>query len=172
MYVIDGYNLLHALARHPGVLPSDGDRSRARLVQLLAEVARRESTTVRIFFDGTPSNVGTGDLDYPRVRVVFCGPARESADHAVREFVENSGQPRKLRVVSADHQVINACRLSGARIVHSREMSERLAGFAPPDTERAAPEKPTSGAGRLEKEMLEEIGDWDEFQKNVEEDLP
>jgi predicted RNA-binding protein with PIN domain len=172
MYVIDGYNLLHALARHPGVLPSDGDRSRARLVQLLGELARRESTNVRIFFDGVPSNVGTGDLDYPRVRVVFCGPVRESADDAVREFVENSADPRKLRVVSADHQVINACRLSGARIVHSREMSERLAGFTPPETERSIPDKPTSGGGKLEKEMLEEIGDWEEFQRDVEEDLP
>ena len=39
------------------------------------------------------------------------------------------------------------------------------------ETERAEPEKPMRGAGELEREMLEEIGDWEEFQQGIEEDL-
>jgi predicted RNA-binding protein with PIN domain len=171
MYVIDGHNLLHACWKEPGLLPSDYNHARERMIRLISELARRESTRARVYFDGTGSGVRAGELAAPGVRVTFSGAASESADRAVREHVENAEHPRKLRVVSGDHEVINACRLNGARIVHSREMAARLAALAPAETPRAAPEKPTTGAGRLEREMLEEIGDFEEFRRDVEKDL-
>jgi predicted RNA-binding protein with PIN domain len=171
MYVVDGYNLLHALKQHRGVLPDDDTRSRERLIHLLSHLVRRESTTARIYFDGAPGEVAAGELAAPGVRVAFCGHAKESADQAVRDYVENASHPRKLWVVSGDHEVINACRLNGARIMHSREMAEKLAALAPAENPRAEPEKPATGAGRVEREMLEEIGDWEEFRRRIEKDL-
>lgn len=172
MYVIDGYNLLHTLARHPGALPGDDDRARARLVEMLSALAVRESTTARVFFDGTGGNVSAGDLAAPKVRVTFCGPATGSADDAIVDFVEGHNHPRQLKVVSADREVTNACKLAGARIVHSRDMSETLARMAPAQVERSEPEKPTRGAiGRLEQEMLDEIGEFGEFEREVEDEL-
>ncbi len=172
MYVIDGYNLLHALARHKGTLPAEADRARSRMLELLSAMARSESTQARVFFDGTPPSIAPGELSQPGLRVHFCGPERESADHAIKEFVANAANARKLHVVSADREVVNACRLAGARVIDSRGMAERLARIAPSNNPRQRPEKPTRGTiGKLEREMLDEIGDWKGFLRDVEDDL-
>lgn len=169
MYVVDGYNLLHALKKLPEGLPADFGRARARLCELLSHVGRRESRTVRVFFDGTHGELSHGDLSHPRVKITFCGPGAGAADRAVREFVENHREPNRLRVVSSDIEVVQSCRLNGAQVISSQEMASKLHGV----TRRAASgdghaEKPARGmVGELEKQMLDEIGDFDEFQRRV-----
>lgn len=173
MYVVDGYNLLHALARFPGVLPGDGDRARARMLELLSHLCRRESVRARVYFDGTVPQVAPGELADERVRVIFCGSDSESADREVRDYVEGANEPRKLKVVSSDIAVASACRLTGASIIRSDEMGRRLAAFVQAPANKKAQggsglEKPTRGViGRLEQEMLDEIGDLKEFERRV-----
>ena len=169
MYVVDGYNLLHALKKAGDGLPEDFSRARARVVELLSALARRESLKVRVFFDGTPGELGSGDLAYPRVRVTFCGPGTGVADEAVREFVENSNDTARLTVISSDIEVVRACKLAGAKVQSSQVMAKRLSGLAPaPDEAPARPEKPIRGMiGDIEREMLDEIGDLKEFERRV-----
>lgn len=168
MYVIDGYNLMHALRRVLD-LPPEHERARARCVELLALIARRENQPMRIFFDGTPGNVGRGDHAFHGVRVTFCGHEPESADRAVREYVANHAEPRKLMVVSSDNAVRDACRLSGARVISSQEVADKLARR---HNERAPEpevnEKPARGhIGDIEREMLDDIGDFEDFEREV-----
>jgi predicted RNA-binding protein with PIN domain len=166
MYVVDGYNLLHALKKTPDGLPADFGRARARMCELLSGLARREQRTVRVFFDGTPGELGHGDTAFPRLRVTFCGPGAGAADRAIREFVTNAVEPGSLRVVSSDIEVAQACRLNGAKVISSQEMAARLSGAGGVADER--PEKPTRGViGRLEQEMLDDIGDLEEFEREV-----
>ena len=91
------------------------------------------------------------------------------ADEAVREFVGNSNDAGRLTVVSSDIEVVRACKLSGAKIIPSQAMAARLAGLAP--AEQAAPERPEKPLrgmiGKLEREMLDEIGDPKEFERRV-----
>jgi predicted RNA-binding protein with PIN domain len=170
MYIIDGYNLLHALAKHRGMPVASGQLARVRLIELLAHLARRESALVRVFFDGDPGPIRPGELDHSGLQVRFCGEGRESADHAVREHVQNASRAEKLRVVSSDRAVATACRLAGAKIIKAQEMAERLAklaaeGRAPRD---GSVEKPTRGrVGKAEREMLDDIGDEGDFERDV-----
>lgn len=169
MYVVDGYNLLHALKKLPDGLPADFGRARARLCELLSHLARRESQSVRVFFDGTHGELSHGDLAHPRVKITFCGPGTGAADRAVLEFVENHRQANKLRVVSSDIEVVQACKLNGAQVISSQEMAKKLDAVThkqSPGDGRA--EKPARGMiGELEQEMLDEIGDFEEFQRKV-----
>jgi predicted RNA-binding protein with PIN domain len=171
MYIVDGYNLLHACRRKPGLLPAAEHEARARLIELLSAMARRESTKARVFFDGTGSGVRAGDLAAPGIRVTFCGPIRESADAAILGIVEESNHPRKLTVISDDREVAQACRLAGARTLSSREVAAKLEALSPPTRPSRKPEKPSRGAGPLEEEMLKEIGDWESFRREIEKDL-
>ncbi|MBE7492733.1 MAG: NYN domain-containing protein [Planctomycetes bacterium] len=174
MYVVDGYNLQHALARHKGLLPADWGRARARLLELLAHLARRESVNMRVFFDGTPGQLSPGELNHERLQVTFCGDGPESADRAVREHVESARNAARLRVVSSDSAVATACRLAGARIMPAQDMAARLAKLSVQGrTPRAgAQEKPARGGiGRLEREMLDEIGDLKQFEQNILREL-
>lgn len=169
MYVVDGYNLLHAL-RKLHALPGEFSQARARLLELLAHVGRRESRPVRVFFDGEPGQLSPGQLDHPGVAVEFCGPGRESADYALRQFVAEHADPRRLLVVSSDREVARVCRACGARILTSQEMSSVLAALVQRGKAPAAgaAEKPTRGVvGNLEREMLDEIGDLREFERRV-----
>lgn len=169
MYVVDGNNLLHQMSG----LPGDFDRARERLVELLAELARRESQDVRLYFDGTGGLLRATDLARPRLRVFFAGAERESADRAILEYVEQADEPRKLKVVSSDSDVAKACRLSGAKVVSSQAVARKLEDF---DSKQAAPprsEKPQRGAvGDLERKMLEEVGDFGDFTRDIEDGLP
>ena len=169
MYVVDGYNLLHALKKLPDGLPADFGRARARLCELLSHMARRETQSVRIFFDGSHGELSAGDLSHPRVKITFCGPGTGAADRAVLNFVENDNHPNKLRVVSSDIEVVQACKLNGAQVISSQEMASKLDGIIRKlDPRTGAPEKPTRGmVGDLEQEMLDEIGDLKEFERRV-----
>lgn len=168
MFVVDGYNLLHALKNANVGLPADFAASRKRMVELLSHLCERESGRARVFFDGTPGEVGAGELAYPHVKVIFCGPAREAADEAVREFVENASEPRKLLVISSDREVVKACRLSGAKVLSSQAMADRLSDLLPQAKAPARPEKPSRGViGKLEQEMLDEIGDLEDFERRI-----
>lgn len=168
MYVIDGYNLMHALRRVVD-LPGDHSRARAQCVELLALIARRENQKMHIFFDGTPGEVGTGDHAHHGVSVRFCGPERESADRAVKEYVENHAEPRKLLVVSSDRDVRDTCRLNGARVVSSQEIAAKLARRSSEhEPEPEVDEKPARGhIGDVEQDMIDEIGDMEEFERRI-----
>lgn len=171
MYVVDGYNLLHALKKTDPGLPADFTLARRKLVELLSHLCKREGAKARVFFDGTPGEIGAGELAYPHVKVTFCGPVREAADQAVRDFVENASDPRRLLVISSDQQVVKACRLSGAKVLSSQAMADRLSDLLPGQGPAARPEKPTRGAiGKLEQEMLDEIGNLEEFERRITEE--
>jgi len=168
MYVVDGYNLLHALKKAEPGLPADFALARRKLVELLSHLCKREGARARVFFDGTPGEIGAGELAYPHVRVTFCGPVREAADEAVRDFVENAGNPRNLLVVSSDQAVVKACRLSGAKVLSSQAMADRLSDLVPQAGAPKRPEKPSRGViGKLEREMLDEIGDLEDFERRI-----
>ncbi|MCC6464714.1 MAG: NYN domain-containing protein [Planctomycetes bacterium] len=169
MYVVDGYNLLHAL-RKLHALPGNFGQARGRLLELLAHVGRRESRPVRVFFDGEPGELSPGQLDHPGLAVEFCGPGRESADHALRHYVSEHHEPRKLLVVSSDREVARVCRAAGARIMTSQDMAGVLAALVQRKGGAAESglEKPSRGVvGRLEREMLDEIGDLREFERRI-----
>lgn len=168
MFVVDGYNLLHALKNAGAGLPADFTQARRRMVELLSHLCKREGAKARVFFDGTPGEVGAGELAYPHVKITFCGPVREAADEAVRQFVENASEPRKLLVISSDQAVVKACRLSGAKVLSSQAMADRLSDLLPEAKAPARPEKPSRGViGKLEQEMLDEIGDLEEFERRI-----
>ncbi|MCF6228795.1 MAG: NYN domain-containing protein [Planctomycetes bacterium] len=164
MYVVDGYNLLHALSRHYGALPADDDRARARLIELLAHIGKRESKPVRIFFDGTtPANISAGDHAHDGVTIKFCGADLESADRAICEYVENSHTPRKITVVSSDRAIASVSKLAGAKNMTSQKMAEKLANNEAKENTATALEKPQVGytGSGVERQMLEELADFD-----------
>lgn len=169
MYLIDGYNLLHVLK--PDRRAAVDDLARLRMLAMLAEFARRKSSSVICFFDGTPGLDASSSFQRPGVRVIFCGPDDQSADAAICRYVEEAREPHKLRVVSNDREVRSVCRREGAKLLKSDEFAAQLQppkdspASRPPETIKE-PMKRGDFSG-IEKEMLDEIGDLDEFERGV-----
>jgi predicted RNA-binding protein with PIN domain len=170
MYLIDGYNLLHVLK--PNRRAAVDDVARLQMLQMLSEFARRKTTAVICFLDGTSGADAASAFHRPGVRVIFCGPDNQSADAAIGRYVEDAREPHKLVVVSNDREVRGVCRREGAKLLKCEDFVGMLSPLKKPagnQREEAAPKEPLKREhfSGIEREMLDEIGDIDEFEKRV-----
>lgn len=176
MYPIDGYNLLHVLK--PNRRAAVDDVARLQMLELLSAFSRRKNREVICFLDGTPGVISPGELQRPGVRVKFCGPDEQSADRAICRYVEEALDPHRLTVVSNDREVRSVCRREGAKLVSSDEFAGLLGqpsqapsrGHVSPQPESKLPIKREHFQG-IEREMLEEIGDMDQFERDTLKEL-
>ena len=169
MYLIDGYNLLHVLK--PNRRAAVDDLARLQMLAMLSEFARRKSSAVICFLDGTSGQAAPSEFHRAGVRVVFCGPDNQSADAAICRYVEDAREPHKLVVVSNDREVRGVCRREGAKLLKSDDFALQLTPPKPQVSAREAestkePMRREHFSG-IEREMLEEIGDMDEFEREV-----
>lgn len=187
MYLIDAYNLLHALKNaRRGNFPRAFGPARERLLELLDRFARHHNTTVIAFLDGEPGKLEPGEIARPGVRVIFCGGGEQSADRAICSYVEVNNAP-SLTVVSNDREVTTFCRREGAQVESCDSFIRRLGVGPPAATKPSAPAatkrpaigkrrpkatapegKPAAGhLGDIEREMLADIGDIDELERET-----
>lgn len=109
-FLIDGYNLIHAIGllcgrTHPGGL----EKARARLIRLLSDSFGEKGDEATVVFDAANApRVATGvQLDHG-VEVHFA--QGQEADDLIEELIRRDATPRKLTVVSDDHRIQQAAR--------------------------------------------------------------
>lgn len=174
MYLIDGYNLLHALKdnRHAAV----DHVARLRMLELLSMFARRKNRDVVCYLDGTGGDIQPGELNRPGVRVKFCGPESQSADRAICRFVEEALEPHELTVISNDREVRTTCRREGAKIITCDDFIEKygdgskrpvLGSSAVPAQSEIKEPMRREHFGDIEQAMLDEVGDLTNFTRRV-----
>ncbi|MEQ8791541.1 MAG: NYN domain-containing protein [Pirellulaceae bacterium] len=119
--LIDGYNLLHA----SGVLPRGAgagtlERARGALLEfLVSALDPQELRQTTIVFDAKDAPKGVPDAyDYQGLSIRFARDYRD-ADVLLIELIRLDHAPRKLVVVSSDHQVQRAARRRRAKAVDS-----------------------------------------------------
>lgn len=117
VYIIDGYNLLHACPDLKRTLTSFGmDRARADLLGALSSFARREGVECIVVFDGVTSDTAPG------VKVI--SSRSRSADDLIREHARSAG--RSLVVVSSDLEIVSTARTNLATVVPSKRFAADL----------------------------------------------
>jgi hypothetical protein len=119
--LIDGYNLLNAtgiVGRGGG--PSSLGRSRLALLNFLAaSIDPRELPQTTVVFDahdpppGLPRVVQHGPL------LVRFAARNQTADQLIEELIRTDSAPRRLVVVSSDHEIQRAARRRRAKAVGS-----------------------------------------------------
>jgi predicted RNA-binding protein with PIN domain len=128
IYLIDGYNLLHACAPLKSTSESFGmERARAELVEALSGFAKRRGTQVVVVFDGVvhPPISATG------VRVL--SSRNRSADDVIREQARILG--KGIVVVSSDLEITDTARANLSAIVSSSQFASDLSfTSAPPSS--------------------------------------
>jgi len=122
-FIIDGHNLIGAMADIDLADPDDEEQLLVRLHAHVAEVHK----TIHIYFDrrapGERSTTRRG-----RVIAHFVDRTR-TADDAIRDHVERlHREAANWTVVSSDHAVLNHARRHGARTLSSQEF---LSGLHP-----------------------------------------
>jgi uncharacterized protein len=116
-YLIDGYNLLHAMGALGGRLGPHGlEKARARLLGMLHGALRDGAPAATVVFDSATPLPGTSaEQDSRGLRVLFARN-KEEADDVIERLIRQSSAPKTLHVVSDDHRVQKAARRRLCRV--------------------------------------------------------
>jgi predicted RNA-binding protein with PIN domain len=106
MFIIDGYNLLHAIEETESLSPALTD---TWLCRMIAAYLRRIDETGCVVFDG----IGPPDKeifeDMGNLEVIFSGRNKD-ADKVIEDKITANTAPRRLLVVSSDRRLRAAAR--------------------------------------------------------------
>ncbi len=154
-YLIDGHNLIGAMADISLADPQDEER----LLRRLAAYFHRAGTRAHVYFDrrapGARKTFRHGPLE-----VHFVASPR-TADQAIARHLQRLGREAgNWTVVSTDHAVRAAARKAGARLLTSQAFASRLSQSAA----TAGMEKPPAPASS------EELDRWMRLFKTREEE--
>ena len=149
-FLIDGHNLIAAL---PDIDLDDPD-DEAKLVLKLRAWAGHERRKATIVFDGGVTGGLSRSLSGGGLEVVFAAREHTIADRIIMERLRRLRDAPNWTVVSSDHEVLDAARRAGARVLTSQEFAARFAP-APP----APHEKPERAAPAEVTEWLRVFGD-------------
>jgi predicted RNA-binding protein with PIN domain len=160
--LIDGYNVLFAIAHHAGQSVAEAlDEAQRRLLSELTVYARQTGEAITVIFDSTRSTGGASHEErHGRVRVRYTHPPR-TADDDIRRLVEVSPKPQSLLVVSSDRELGTDCRNRGARVVGSmsfyRDLTRHTEASRDDEEEMLLKTQPPTAAEV--REWLKEFGE-------------
>jgi predicted RNA-binding protein with PIN domain len=110
-YLIDGYNLLHAMGiLHSKVGPHELEKARRRLLGLLSHCHAAEAGKVTVVFDAAIAPPGSMAEQQYRNLYIHFAVGYDQADDLIESFIRQASAPRQLHVVSDDRRIQRAAR--------------------------------------------------------------
>src|SRR5713226_3992311 len=127
-YLIDGYNLLHAMGvLHGRAGPMGLEKARLGLLGLLKGTYGEEASAVTVVFDAAQALPGAPALvDYQGIQVRFAVHEPE-ADDLIESLIQHDSAPKHLTVVSDDHRIQQAARHRHCLVLGCGDYLEGLA---------------------------------------------
>jgi predicted RNA-binding protein with PIN domain len=107
-YIIDGYNLLHAVPSLKKALLRDPTGAREQLILLVSRQTFKRKFRSTIVFDGVKPAGEQASHTHSPVHVVFSSPL--SADIYIRQMIEKSKRRTEMVIISSDHEILNHAR--------------------------------------------------------------
>jgi predicted RNA-binding protein with PIN domain len=163
-YLVDGYNLIHAIGLLPKKAGPGGlEKARRALLGLLHGHFGDESSAVTVVFDAAKAPPRSmPEQVYQGLRVQFATGGL-LADDVIEALIQQEAAPKQLTVVSNDHRLQKAARRRHAHVMsceHFLDLLEKRKPSAPSDP--APPAEKTENMTEAErKRWLEEFGHLD-----------
>ncbi len=162
LYLIDGYNLLHAMGVARRRMGRDGlEKARQNLLGVLHGSFGTESANVTVVFDAAhPPPGAAAEMVHHGIHVLFAiGMA--AADDLIEDLIRKASAPRHLTVVSDDHRLQKAAKRRHCVVSSCGDFLEELERRRRPPA--AAPEeqpvKPTKVSREETQHWLKEFAD-------------
>ncbi|MEZ6143053.1 MAG: NYN domain-containing protein [Zavarzinella sp.] len=155
-FLIDGYNLLHAIGTRIDEKAGQSGLHRAReeMLSWIADHLSGKQWEIRIVFDAQNSYGGARETTRFGMRVIVVHGS--CADSYIEEELSHLRTPEKWTVVSNDRRVRDAAHIHGARQVRCQGFVDLLLSNPPPadelpaDIEKEIPDT----SPELEQELL------------------
>lgn len=145
-FLIDGYNMMHAVGLASKSLPPGGlERARTRFLDWLADTAKGRGVTLRVVFDAQSAAFASPEAEHRGVRVRYA--TRRTADDEIEDLLAAERRPSTVTVVSNDRRVREAGRRAGCDVQACEELVDFLIEEiavpippAKPEAEKPVPE--------------------------------
>jgi predicted RNA-binding protein with PIN domain len=155
-YVIDGYNLLHAMGILLGkVRAPELARARLRLQEFLVAAFGEQAGEVTVVFDAARAPPKVPREQTYKGLTILLAVGQQEADDLIEGLIAHHSAPKQLMVVSSDHRLQTAARRKGAQAIGSTEFLDFL--------ERRRQGSREAGRDEPEKKdhlSEQEINDW------------
>jgi predicted RNA-binding protein with PIN domain len=162
LYLIDGYNLLHAMGALAGrVGPTGLERARSNLLGVLCGAMGADAANVTVVFDAANPPPGVpAQFDYHGLHVLFA-VEHEQADDLLEQQIGKASAPKNVTVVSDDRRIQRAARRRQCTVQDCEAFLETLRKKRRKQNPRpASPSPKPQGVSNAETQhWLEEFAD-------------
>ena len=128
-YIVDGYNLIHAIPTLKKLLEHDGFQAREQLVFLVSRLTFKRKFRCTIVFDGVKPHEPHPSPTHSPVHIVFSSPL--SADAKIKSMIDLSKNRTLLVIVSSDREILDYAKVCSC-ITHTSKYFSNLL-FEEPD---------------------------------------
>jgi len=125
--IVDGYNVIFAMVRHPLRYDSgECERLRTGLLERLERYRTLTGEEITVVFDGGPGGAHLARLQhFGGLTVIFSDPESD-ADAEIKRLVRESTGARELRVVTDDRRIAAGVRRFGAKISSTDDLLRKM----------------------------------------------
>ncbi len=152
-YLIDGYNLMHAVGLVSRTTPTaQFEGARTRFLDWLANGSKDRDATLRVVFDAQQASSASLETVHRGVRVRFA--YQRTADDVIEELVVVEQNPHAVTVVSNDSRVREAARRAECGVASCQEFTDWLISEGTPganDSGAPEPDKPEPTADETDE---------------------
>ena len=108
-YILDGYNLIHAIPTLRKLLAHDAFQSREQLAYLVSRLTFRRKFRCTIVFDGVKPPEAPPRSAHSPVHFVYSSP--QTADARIKSLIDQSKNRSLLVIISSDREILNYARV-------------------------------------------------------------
>lgn len=148
-YIIDGYNLMHAVPEYKSRMGQDLSGARDHFILRLSGFSMRENAKITVVFDGCRQKAAAGQ-GRTHVRIIFSKPP-EKADPVIKRMADRHSSREERIVVTSDQEIVRFARQCGIASLASDVFAKIL--IQPPVTKRALEMKYERGLSTKEVEQ-------------------
>jgi uncharacterized protein len=126
-YLIDGYNLIHAIGLLPRKAGPGGlEKARQGLLGLLKGSFGNAASCLTVVFDASRAPPGVKpEQDFHGIHVLYA-TGRAQADDVIEDLLQHAAVPKAVTVVSDDHRLQQAARRRRARFLGCHDFLDGL----------------------------------------------
>lgn len=151
-YLIDGYNLLHALGMSPQGIGLSLERSRLRLIDWLTRELGERCADVCLIFDSSSAR-GQAEQNHRGLAIRYS--SGQTADDLIEEMIRKERMPSQLSIVSNDSRLQQAGKRGGCVVLTCAGFVDWLQAPDPKaKTPSRVPEEKPSGLSQ------DELDEW------------
>lgn len=134
-FILDGYNLIHAMPALKKTLAHDAQSAREMLIHSVARLTHRKKFRCTIVFDGSPPSNTVKQSPNAPIHVVYSSP--QNADAKIKQMIEQSKHRSLLVIVSSDREILNFAKVCSCQTHTSKHFANLLSQTNDVPTEKS-----------------------------------